>query len=144
MKGFFHTIAILGLFLILTAGSAFAQGRVEDRITVTVPFSFTIRDKSFSPGTYEVRRASRTAGVYFLENVETKQVQTISGTSSVNIGPNPGKARLVFRNYGGQHFLSQVWTDGNASGSALPKSRLERELASSGTGNEIVAISTLN
>ena len=144
MKGFFHTIAILGLFLILTAGSAFAQGHVEDRITVTVPFSFTIRDKAFSPGTYTIQRASRVGGVYFIENVETKQVETISGTSSVNVGPNPGKSRLVFRNYGGQHVLSQVWTDGNASGSQLPKSRLEKELASSGTGSEIVAVTTAN
>src|SRR3954465_13345958 len=130
MKGFLHTIAILGLFLILTTGSSFAQGHAEGRMTVTIPFPFTIRDKAFSPGTYTIQRVTRSVGgVYFIENVETKQVKTISGPSSVNVGRNPGQSRVVFRNYNGQHFLSQIWTDGNASGSQVPKSRLEKELA---------------
>jgi hypothetical protein len=144
MKGFFHFVAILGMFLILTTGSAFAQTHIADTMTVTVPFSFTIRDKSFSPGTYSLRRASQVTGVYFIENVDTKEVRTISGTSSIHMGLKPGKSRLVFNNYNGQHFLSQVWVNGNANGSKLPKSRIERELASSGTSAETVTASTLD
>jgi hypothetical protein len=140
MKRYFQSIAILGLFLVFVSTSALAQGHVQDGVTVTVPFAFSIGTTEFAPGTYEVRRVGQSGRVYFIQNTETKQTQTISGTVPVYAGWDTGKPRLVFRHFAGQHFLSQVWTSGLTQGSELPKTRLERELSRSGATQEIVAI----
>jgi hypothetical protein len=140
MKRYFQSIAILGLFLILASSSALAQGHVQDAVTVTVPFEFSIGTTELAPGTYEIRRVGTTGRSYFIQNTETKQTQTISGTVPLYPGWDNGKPRLVFRHYAGRHFLSQVWTSGLTQGSELPKTRLERELAKSGGKQEIVAV----
>jgi asparagine N-glycosylation enzyme membrane subunit Stt3 len=140
MKRYFQSIAILGLFVVLVSSSALAQGHVQDSVTVTVPFAFSIGTTDLAPGTYEVRRVGQSGRFYFIQNTETKQAQTISGTVPLYPGWDTGKPRLVFRQYAGRHFLSQVWTSGLTQGSELPKTRLERELSSSGAKQEIVAI----
>jgi asparagine N-glycosylation enzyme membrane subunit Stt3 len=140
MKRYFQSIAILGLFLILVSSSALAQGHVQDSVTVTVPFAFSIGTTELSPGTYEVRRAGQSGRFYFIQNAETKQAQTISGTVPLYASWEPGQPRLVFRRYAGRHFLAQVWTSGLTQGSELPKTNFERELSRSGVNRETVAI----
>jgi len=39
------------------------------------------------------------------------------------------EARLVFHRYGGQYFLSQIWTPGGNTGRELLMPRLESQLA---------------
>jgi len=128
MKRYIQSAAILALFLVAFSASSVAQGHLQDRMTVKIPFSFEIGQRTFTPGTYTVKRASQTAGVYFIQNEATKEVGTISGTAPVQAPPTITAPRLVFRGHDGQYFLNQVWTSGLTNGSELPQSRAEREL----------------
>jgi hypothetical protein len=128
MKRYIQSAAILALFLVAFSASSVAQGHLQDRMTVKIPFSFEIGQRTFTPGTYTVKRASQSAGVYFIQNEATKEVGTISGTAPVQAPPTITAPRLVFRGHDGQYFLNQVWTSGLTNGSELPQSRAEREL----------------
>jgi hypothetical protein len=59
-------------------------------------------------------------------------------TSAVwTLEPNE-ETKLVFNNYDGQYFLSQIWTAGENSGRELRKPRLEVALAKNGIHHEKV------
>jgi hypothetical protein len=61
---------------------------------------------------------------------DTCRVSAIAPTDKVDGDINtPTKARLVFNKYGDTYFLSELWSGGYAQGSALQKSKTERELA---------------
>ena len=143
MKRYLQSVAIFALFLVAFSASSFAQGHLQDRVTVKIPFSFEIGQRTFTPGTYTVKRVSQTAGVYFIQNEATREVQTISGTASVQAPTTITAPRLVFRGHDGQYFLNQVWTSGLTNGSELPKSRTESELGKLSSVEETVTVAGL-
>jgi hypothetical protein len=143
MKRYIQSAAILALFLVAFSASSIAQGHLQDRVTVKIPFSFEIGQRTFTPGTYTVKCVSQTAGVYFIRNEATKEVRTISGTASVQAPSTITEPRLVFRSHDGQYFLKQVWTSGLTNGSELPKSRAEREIGKLSSVEESVTIAGL-
>jgi hypothetical protein len=49
-------------------------------------------------------------------------------------------SRLVFRRYGDQYFLAQIWMAGETSGHELPISRREAELAKNQQPSEDVIV----
>src|SRR5439155_18133539 len=65
-------------------------------------------------------------------------------THNVRAGTLPAESKLVFRRYGDQYFLSQVWETGDSDGHELRKSRretgLERDMAKNTARPEMVAI----
>jgi hypothetical protein len=65
-------------------------------------------------------------------------------TSNVQAGARRSESKLVFHRYGGQYFLSQVWTAGDSAGRELPKSRrergVERETAKSAMERQTVTL----
>jgi hypothetical protein len=143
MKRYIQSAAILALFLVAFSASSFAQGHLQDRVTVNVPFSFEIGQRTFTPGTYTVKRVSQTAGVYFIQNEATREVGTISGTAPVQAPFTITDPRLVFRSHDGKYFLKQVWTSGLTNGIELPKSRAEREIGKLSSLEETVTVAGL-
>ena len=125
----FAVIAILTLF----ASSVLAQDRVIAR--ATVPFSFSVHDKTFAAGTYDVRQLG--AGVLRMENKKTWEGVTIIAAPAVS---GEASAKLVFRQYGAQRFLSAIVAPAGAYGAELSTSNMEREVARSRGKAQIVAI----
>ena len=105
---------VLGALALAFAAAAQAQTALNYK-TFAVPFSFKVGDKVLPAGEYritaenQVIRVQKTDGK---ENVVTLTQRT-RGTNH-----NLSDAKLTFRRYGDQYYLSQVW---------LPKS-LGREL----------------
>ena len=65
-------------------------------------------------------------------------------TMSVQTEENQTQTKVVFKRYGDEYFLSQVWISGRSTGRELRKSRqeraLERELAARAVKPETIAI----
>ena len=112
-------LGVLGLLMI--AGSAFAQNNLR----ANIPFSFHVNKDTLPAGQYEVRTISP-SGALLLNNREAK-TSDMFVTYAVSSPLAPDKARLVFKRYGDQYFLSQIW--GIASVRELPISPREKELA---------------
>lgn len=135
-------LIMLSVLSMLATVSAHAQS--GKRFTVTIPFDFSVGGKALRAGQYLVGPATQTsaeglvlrrtdgrAGVFFLSSrIQTEEVQP--------------ESKLVFRRYGDQYFLGEVWISGRSTGSELPSSRKERlikqENAKHGANSEKVAV----
>jgi hypothetical protein len=120
-----HKTLTLGMFVMLMAGMGHAQylGQIYK---VKIPFNFSVEGQRFAPGDYTFKCALqhtlqlRNERGAFLANIATNSVE------SRNV---PDAMKLVFNVYNGQHFLAQIWSEGNAIGNQVIKSSVEMETA---------------
>jgi hypothetical protein len=127
-KQLFGTFAILSLLLALAVVNVQAQTR--NRITAHVPFAFQIGDKTLPAGDYSIKRLSPNA---LLVQSEDGEVSTIAqAPRSVQRGSavKPSAERLIFRQYGDQYFLAEVWMTRDNVGRELNMTNAERNAAS--------------
>ena len=128
--------AMLNLLLVMTAISVVAQ---SSRSTTNIPFSFTIGDKTLPAGSYSIEPYRRNSDNVWL-------VQSRDGGTSVLFNTNASRSQtekknvLVFRNRGGQYFLSQIWTGDGNSGRELTLPRTKDELAKNNSASETVIV----
>lgn len=130
----------LTLCLLTVGGGVVANAQIDSdmRIQANVPFAFAVGDTTLPAGNYEIKRVDdnapnvlelrsadgRTSVIFETENAQTRDDQAAS------------KTELVFDKFGDEYFFSQLWVSGSVSGSELPKSRMEKRLASSGSQSE--------
>jgi hypothetical protein len=126
-KQLFGTFAILSLFLALTVISVQAQSK--NRITAHVPFAFQIGDKTLPAGDYSVKRISQNALLVQSADGEVSVIAQASGSVQNNANEKPSTEKLVFRQYGDQYFLAQVWMIRGNTGRELNMSDAERKAA---------------
>lgn len=144
-KQLFGTLATLSLLLTLTIVSVQAQSR--NRITAHVPFAFQIGDKTLPAGDYSVKRLSQNA--LLVESADGEQSAVAQSPRSVesNVNAKPSTEKLVFRQYGDQYFLAQVWMTRSNTGRAINMTDAERKaagelkLAQNGAKPQIIEIS---
>ncbi len=107
---------------LVIAGSAIDAGRLKAKI----PFEFTVGKTMLPAGSYTVDSGVVRGCLQISAEDRSKSVfvNTFGGQTS----NKPSEAKLVFRRYGDQYFLWQVWNDGSDVAMQLPESRAEREL----------------
>lgn len=119
------TIAMLGLFLVLAVVTANAQ--TGSGIEANVPFDFAAGETKLKAGDYTVKRISKDA--LQLRNAQTKTSVIVMAPLAIQRTRNDTPERLVFKRYGNEYFLSQVWTNRAADGRGLFASKTESRLA---------------
>ncbi len=122
-KKIYSTFAMLGLFLVLAVGSVQAQS--EGRVEVNIRFDFQVGNKVLPAGEYTVKPLTQKSVV--IRSADGREVLVAMTPNSISNGGKAASERLVFRKYGDQYFLTQVWTDRDADGRALTPSKAERE-----------------
>jgi hypothetical protein len=111
------------LSLLLVAGSAFAQQKVQS----DVPFSFTINKTVLPAGAYIISPIGDT-GVVVLKGSDNN-VSMMRSHAVESLNP-ADRTKLIFHCYGREHcFLYEVWVQGETRGRQLPSSAVEKELA---------------
>jgi hypothetical protein len=111
------------LVLGLTTGSAFGQTLTR----VNIPFEFSIGNSTLPAGEYTVGPVfAGNSTVLAIHSLDWRK-QIVMQTSAAESAKGPSENKLVFRRYGDQYFLSQIWAKGQAL--ALPVSNREREMA---------------
>ena len=132
------TLAMLNLLLILTAISVAAQSSRSK--TTSIPFSFTVGEKTLPAGEYTVEPYRRDYSLVWLVKSRDGDSSVLFNTNSVQTVRTQKKDRLVFRNYGGQYFLSQIWTAGGNSGRELVVRRPKDELSKNNAERDTIVI----
>jgi len=128
---------VLTLCLLTVGGGVVANAQIDSdmRIQANVPFAFAVANTTLPAGNYEIKRVDdnapnvlelrsadgRTSVIFETENAQTRDDQAAN------------KTELVFDKFGDEYFFSQLWVSGSVSGSELPKSRMEKRLASGGS-----------
>jgi hypothetical protein len=116
------TCAALALSLgAALSGPAAAQAQ---SVTVNIPFGFSVNDQNLPAGTYRISlQAPR--NLLFVDTRSTKQyLMLVQPTWEQN---SKDWGRLIFRRYGGSHYLYQVWMSGQGEGRQFVRSRAEQE-----------------
>ena len=123
----FSLISLLSLLsLLLAADSAIAQ-RVHVR--ANVPFNFTVGNKVFSAGGYDIETNSPSSDNALLLRARDGHSSMIVMSNAAQTFKPADKNKLVFDRYGSQYFLAEIWVEGARLGRHLPMSSREKELA---------------
>jgi hypothetical protein len=117
-------LSVLG---VLTTVSAHAQ--YAKPFTVTIPFNFYVGDKALTAGQYTVARSTETTNEGLVIRGTDGRAGVFVLTSGIQTPDVQKQSKLVFRRYGDQYFLGEVWTFLRNTGRELPVSHKERSLA---------------
>ena len=125
MKKLIQISGLLGLLVILTAATTFAQASYGS--DVNIPFAFTVGDQSYEAGDYIVRieRMSSGAATLSITDTKTEEVQRVLMNVSGDSGS--GDVKLVFDTVDGQRHLTKVRTPNYSY--AIVKSRSDKSAA---------------
>jgi hypothetical protein len=103
-------------------------------IKADVPFAFHVNNTDLHAGIYRVERSASNP-IEFLR--DSRGVKT--AVMSKGLWDNKGSLRLVFRCYGNEAFLAEIWGEG--TGVKVPVSKLEREVRERPDAKEVATIS---
>jgi hypothetical protein len=120
----YGAILILALALIVSVPTTQAQARAR----ASVPFDFSLNQKSMPAGTYEV--SSLSDKVLAVRNMNTGEAHLVIESMHVQAPQAAGipHAKLVYRKYGDQYFLAEIWDGRSNIGIAFSQSKREKEM----------------
>jgi hypothetical protein len=126
--------SLLAAAALVMAASLSAQTN-DSPVKANIPFDFDAGSKHFSAGEYKVSAINPQGALAIVgRDSESALVNSRRAQSS---SPS-ANTKLIFHQYGGSYFLYQIWVEGESSGRELPKSRLEKELASNVSASPVV------
>ena len=121
-------LSLVSMFT-LCAVFASANAQLSNPIRAKIPFDFNVGDHKLPAGEYTFSRLSALS--------DNKVMSISSADASAHVFQSTVEARvltpkndstLVFRKYGDQYFLEQIWLDGEQEGTQVPESRNERTI----------------
>ena len=122
-----HIFKLTAIFAILLGlAVAGVQAQAPSKVEVNIPFEFSAGTKTLQPGVYSIKRLS---GNYLtLRSADGKSSVILNALASLTSLDDKGE-RLVFKKYGDQYFLSQIWlTTDTGRELAVRKKAAKREL----------------
>jgi len=120
---------------------------LNSKVKADIPFDFMVGAKQFKAGKYSVDRlyANNNAGALIIRSADNSAAANFNVNNVTD--KEDSQARLVFRRYGNQYFLAQIFDGHSGQGHQLLKSKAEREAAKkrdtitqNGAEPEIVAV----
>jgi hypothetical protein len=130
MKSMICRAALVSLLVGLAAAVS-GNAQVATSFIFNAPFQFVAGDAVLPPGKYVVRTAEEGNTVLEIIGVDTK------ASALLNVEPTqspktPNKSEVIFKNYGNDHVLSEVWEQGNNTGAMVTKARFEQRYEKKG------------
>jgi hypothetical protein len=133
-------LTMFSLLLMLTAVTVAAQS-ARSKIT-NIPFDFIVGQKTLPAGEYTVEPNRRDFDNVWLIQSREGNASVLIATMTVRANQSQEETKLVFRKYGDQYFLSQIWTPGGNSGRELTMPRLEREVAKNAIERQTIVLAS--
>ena len=124
---------------VLTAGALL--GQTHGSLKVNIPFEFAFGNARLPAGDYVIQK-SPSGGV--LVASKDNKVRKLVMALPLEVPNKPDAAHLVFRRYGNETFLAQIWTREQQWAFEIPASKVEREVIARGqrpTEAESVSVS---
>ncbi len=124
MKNLTRRVLTLSFFVAIAASAVLAQGRA--RVTADIPFDFSVGNKSMPAGKYIVQKHSTMSHLLQVQGWDSNKSAYVTTNDTIK-NKRSEKTILVFRRYGSDYFLAQMWTAGESAGTELPVSKAERQ-----------------
>ena len=121
--------------------SVAAQAQIT-QLKVTVPFEFIAGNVQLPAGEYQVTSAGSWGGPTLL----VRNVNSNAGSFVVSFSCSSRKpaadAKLVFRRYGQQYFLAEVWNRNSSLGNQIRVNSRQTQLARNQSRDEVVLMAS--
>ena len=128
-----NVVAKMGLLAVMTVIAASVSANAQSlnyRLTANIPFDFSVGGEKLPAGKYWISRAQQSNGDTVVQIRSTDLHSNLVRFTIPVLASTPAKnSSLVFRRYGDEYFLAEIWPMGSETGRELPKTRAERELA---------------
>jgi hypothetical protein len=101
-------------------------GQYSGRMNVSVPFSFVVENERLQAGNYVIEKIADSRLRIYTKDGRVSRIFLVlpkEGKSTV------GEARVIFRRYGNEYFLANIWTPGQNVGGEVLAGKFEQELA---------------
>ena len=115
----------LSVLLPVMATRVVAQNR---ELVADIPFNFTVCSQQMPAGKYKVRPMTSASTNVLLVRSEDGQFAEITCTHDLRSSKAASEGKLVFNRYGNQHFLTELWFQGEMTGNQVFKSEREEAL----------------
>jgi hypothetical protein len=103
-KNLLKLTAIFAIFLGLAVTGVHAQA--PSKVEVDIPFAFSAGNKTLQPGAYSIKRLS---GNYLALRSAGGKTVVLNAPLNLTSVDKDATERLVFKKYGEQYFLSEIW-----------------------------------
>jgi hypothetical protein len=136
MKRNYTILAALILMVISAVGSANAQ---TSSINISIPFDFVVENQTLPAGEYNIQPA--VGGRIMLRSHDGATATTVL-TLPVKSQQPSSETKLVFKRYGNQYFLAQVWSRGANVGREVLAGRSEQEAAKNKSSERLTVLAS--
>lgn len=117
--------SMLSLVVTLAVAAVYASPATGP-LKANIPFSFSVGNETLPAGVYTIEPQTMSSVLLIRRN--DGRAAMLTQTQGVIARREQDQTKLVFRRYGDQYFLAQIWTAGDSNGRELRESRTEREL----------------
>ncbi len=118
---------MLPVTLLLLSGLTMAQSLTSTSVVAQVPFDFVVNNKIIPAGECVVKAAGLDGQILTIRNFDARK-SALAPSSHAEAAQAADSTVLVFKQYGGQYFLSGIRIEGSNWTYELPESRAEVEL----------------
>jgi len=140
------TTVMVIMLALCAAAPVQAQSSSRTTFRTTIPFEFTVGNKTLPAGDYVVVCTNPSSDQTVLQFRRKDGRAFVLVQMHAVFGSAPAQAKLIFNRYGDQHFFSRAWTTNETNGLEAGKSGLERskqrELARRGKRSESIAVNS--
>lgn len=144
---FFAMVILLVMVAFVSALASASAQTPADNLTASIPFEFSVGDKTLPAGTYQISELNADGSALRVRNSSDDNQSAIRLTNSVSSAQPKEHSTLIFQRYGDRYFLSQIWVVGELQGREIVKSgqqrAADRELARRNEKAENVAIAAV-
>jgi len=116
---------VLGILLPFAVSDVVAQTNQE--LVADIPFEFTVCSEQLPAGRYKVRSLTVSPHVMLVRGDESRSV-IMACAHEVQVPKRTTTGKLIFNRYGDKYFLSELWLQGEITGTELFKSEQEQAL----------------
>jgi hypothetical protein len=122
----FKQLAVVAFFAALTCAGLHAQSL---DMRANIPFDFHAGDRLMPAGEYVIHQQG---GLVFLRGTDRGGPAPILMTIGLVGADSSRDARLDFKRYGSEYFLSAIWNPFSKDGRQVPQTARQKELAKRG------------
>jgi hypothetical protein len=117
------TLVLLSAMVPIAAGV-----QITSRVTFSTTFPFTVGNTKFPPGSYSIKPMDDNSEIMEITSADGK-TSALFETTAAEAAKMPSKGEVVFKKYGDNYVLSEIFEPGSKTGSMTIKSHAEQQHA---------------
>jgi hypothetical protein len=130
------TLILLGAIVPVIAGV-----QIINRVTFSTTFPFTVGNTKFPAGSYSIKPLDDDSEIMEISSADGK-TSALFETMATELPKTPSKGEVVFKKYGDNYVLSEIYEPGSKTGAMTIKSHAERQHAKKGSTPTKESVST--